>query len=110
AFGVMPRAPRITWSQFHFDSAHTGNNPSETILSSATVPSLHQLWASRAQLRPIESSPAVSDSRVYFTYSTFPTAGMTSLDARNGHPVWSGMGMDSSPALWQGLAIDGGSQ
>ncbi|TAM75474.1 hypothetical protein EPN44_08425 [bacterium] len=40
-----PTPPHDDWPTFGYDSARGGDNPSEILLSPATVPKLHQVWA-----------------------------------------------------------------
>src|SRR6266511_3542787 len=53
-----------TWSQFHFNAAHTGANPQERTLGPGNVGRLAQAW-SRATGAAVESSAAVSGGIVY---------------------------------------------
>jgi hypothetical protein len=53
------------WSQFGFDAAHTGGNPSEHILSPGNVAGLRLKWAAPADGR-VDSSAAVAGGVVYF--------------------------------------------
>ncbi len=80
--------PILNWPQFHFDSAHTGFNPYETILSPANVGNLVLDWKYQAPpyFDRFPSSPAVVGGAVYFGGEGW--GNVYSVDARTGQTRW----------------------
>ncbi len=80
--------PIVNWPQFHFDSAHTGFNPYETILSPANVGNLVLDWKYQTAFGEefVVSSPAVVAGAVYFGGTGF--GNVYSVDARTGGTRW----------------------
>ena len=99
-----PQSPQ-SWAQFHFDSAHTGFNPSETVLSPQTVPGLRPIWIRRRFYTAIEASPAVAGGRVFV--SATGASDIFAMDERTGASLWADRASDSSPALADGLVMFG---
>ncbi len=107
ALALPSRAVAADWPQFHFDVAHTGVNPSESILNSANVSGLTEGWA--ASLGPgSESSPAVVNGVVFVGSDD---GGVYVIDAVSGALRWrattgGAIGL-SSPAVARGRVFVG---
>ncbi len=80
--------PILNWPQFHFDSAHTGFNPNETILSPANVGNLVLDWKYQAPpyFDRFPSSPDVVGGAVYFGGEGW--GNVYSVDAQTGQTRW----------------------
>ena len=95
----------VNWPQFRFDAGHTGCNPYETILTTASVGGLTVDWkyAAGAQVR---FDPAVANGMVYFS-SDYPDDTLYAVDATTGALVWKYVGPGtyfSAPAVVNGVA------
>ncbi len=84
AWGMHIPGTSVTWPQTFHDAGHTGNNPSESILSPSNV----------SQLRPIGGVPvpgAVSadavNNGVLFAHS--PAGTLTAISLRTGKTLWT---------------------
>ncbi|MGI8968650.1 MAG: PQQ-binding-like beta-propeller repeat protein [Chloroflexota bacterium] len=97
-FGTRPTVQAATssynWTQFNFDSHHSGNDPQEKVISPSTVSSLHRLFQ--------VSLPAVADSTPVYLSNVSTSSGMrdlvyvtttdghiVALDAHTGAQIWS---------------------
>lgn len=105
AFSPVLAQSADDWPQFRADSARTGFNPSETVLSVSTVPGLKQRWSFTADSL-IASSPAVVNGVVYV-----PSGKGTfyALNAATGALLWKRAitGTSSSPAVQGGVVYVG---
>jgi outer membrane protein assembly factor BamB len=100
---------RTDWPQFHFDVAHTGQNPYENVLSQSSVEALSLKWSYEAAIS-VTGSPVVVDGIVYFgDYGTIRsgdyTGGLYAVDAISGHEIWTRFysGCGGSPAVVSGM-------
>ena len=85
----------MNWPQFRFDTEHTGCNPYETILSTATVGGLVLDWTYRAG-SPVYGDPVVANGVVYFT-ATSPDNTLYAVNARTGTLIWKYSAGQSEP-------------
>ena len=76
----------VNWPQFRYDTEHTGCNPYETILSTATAGGLVLDWMYRAGA-PVYGDPAVANGVVYFT-AISPDNTLYAVNARTGSLIW----------------------
>jgi outer membrane protein assembly factor BamB len=100
-------APETDWPQFHFDPAHTGLNPDETILTASNVSGLNRQWTTA--IGPgSESSPAVVGDTVFVGADD---ANLYAIDAATGAVRWTaatGAAINlSSPAVADGRVFIG---
>lgn len=103
----------VNWSQFRFDSNHTGFNPLERILTRQNVPRLHLSW--QAQLGKLVdfSSPAVVNGVAYIGSSdgrlwAYPANGCGQTLCTT--PLWSTIGLGQivdSPTVSNGIVYVG---
>jgi outer membrane protein assembly factor BamB len=104
---VQPQASATgtSWSQFGFDAARTGDNPSETILSPGNVAGLRLQWAAPADGR-VDSSAAVAGGVVYFPSNDR----LYAVRAATGKKLWSFGFVNaffSDPAVAGGIVYTG---
>src|SRR6266511_3255395 len=92
-----------TWSQFHFNAAHTGANPQERTLGPGNVGRLAQAW-SRATGAAVESSAAVSGGMVYVGSDD---GRLHAYDTANGTERWVA-GLEGESTLVGSPAVAGG--
>ncbi|HEX9415722.1 MAG TPA: PQQ-binding-like beta-propeller repeat protein [Gaiellaceae bacterium] len=92
-----------TWSQFHFNAAHTGANPQERTLGPGNVGRLAQAW-SRATGAAVESSAAVSGGIVYVGSDD---GRLHAYDTANGTERWVA-GLEGESTLVGSPAVAGG--
>ena len=87
----------VNWSQYRYNTAHSGCNPYERILSKATVGGLVLDWQYlTANYDTVHSSPTVVNGVVYVD--------RYALNARTGALLWdSGLSTASSPAVVDGV-------
>ena len=103
---IFPKATLfVNWPQFHYDLAHSGCNPYETILDSNTVGNLVLDWKYATGVI-FESSPAVANGVVYV--GSGPDHDLYALNARTGALLWtytSGSNVSSfaGSGEWRGL-------
>ena len=93
------------WSQFGFNAAHTGDNPSEDILGPGNVAGLRQKWSAPADGR-VESSAAVANGVVYFVGDSH----LYAVRAATGTRLWSFGFVNaffSDPAVANGIVYTG---
>src|SRR5215471_4491647 len=78
----------VEWAQFHFDAAHTGCNPYETLLRPATVVNLAVDWKYKIGAKPnfYDRSPVVARGAVYLGSEG---GYLHALTAATGAPLWS---------------------
>jgi len=76
----------VNWPQFRFDPQHTGCNPYESILSTATVGGLVLDWTYPAG-SSVYGDPVVANGVVYFT-SISPDRTLYAVNAVTGSLVW----------------------
>ena len=99
------------WRSFHFNSARTGSNNSETTLSRTNVSTLRRKWSTRlgplqgGSLDSVASSPAVANGTVYIgsTDKRFDA-----LDAHTGTIKWrvvTGGSISASAAIAGGMVF-----
>ena len=95
------------WRQASFDSAHSGSNRFETILTRPKVRHLTQLWAAPIS-GGIHASPVISDGKVFIGSGD---GHMYALDAATGATLWTGPAQNSlfgaSAAAGRGLVFAG---
>ena len=92
----------VNWPQFHYNLAHSGCNPYESILGPDNVRNLVLDWK-YITFGGINSSPAVANGRVYVA-SVYVYA----LNASTGALMWSySVVSDSSPAVANGVVYVG---
>jgi outer membrane protein assembly factor BamB len=94
-----------SWPQYRFDAGHTGCNPYETALSTATVGELVLDWTYLADFSPY-GDPVVANGVVYFT----PGRTLYALNAVNGAPLWkyeAGIPIISAPVVVNGVVYVG---
>ncbi len=99
----------VNWPQFRYDAGHTGCNPYESILSTATVGGLVVDWAYPTG-SPVFGDPVVANGMVYFTSHNYPDSGLFALNARTGALVWestAGQGTRTPPVVANGLVYIG---
>lgn len=108
---ILPSAALfVNWSQFQYDSGHSGCNPYETILSTSTVQNLSPKWL-WSEVAPF-SSPVVANGFVYSSRSSnidFPGA-IFALHASKGDGGWDYTTFRndfSSPAVGNGMVYAG---
>ena len=82
------------WSMWGYDSARTGFNPNETILSTSTVQGLHLLWrfpfALQSDNSPVYASGVtVGDQTLDMLYAGDRSGTFYGIDAATGTEVWS---------------------
>lgn len=97
----------VNWPEFRFDAAHTGCNPYETVLSTATVGNLAIKWQSNTASS--SSSSAVANGLVYVG-TAGPQGSVYALSANNGNPKWIrqvGEDILTSPAVANGVVYVG---
>lgn len=103
---------RTNWGQFHYDSAHTGWNSSETILNAGNVSGLHQIWQSNTGgLAGTDvGSPIVVASRVFVLGGDWTQPTLVATD-RSGKTLWTtSLGVNVRPselASGRGLVVLG---
>jgi eukaryotic-like serine/threonine-protein kinase len=96
-----PASPTVgaTWSKLHFDAANSGFNPSETILNSSNVASLHVIWHFLAGSL-VQSTPAVANDVLYVGSQDH---NLYALNSVTGKELWSFTAhrriLTSSPAV-----------
>ncbi len=107
---VLPKATLfVDWPQFRYDSQHTGCNPYESILSTASVGGLVLDW-SYPTGSPVFGDPVVANGMVYFTSNKYPDSGLFALNSRTGALVWAstaGQTIRTAPAVANGLVYIG---
>jgi outer membrane protein assembly factor BamB len=104
---VSVSSSQIAWSKFHYDSANTGYNPAETLLSPSTVHNLVRLWEFPTGNAAVLSSPAVVGGTLYVGSNA---GSVYALNASSGRKLWSftaGGAVDSSPAVANGIVYFG---
>ena len=109
AMSGVEAAPETDWPQFHFDAAHTGNNPDETTLTPSNVSGLNRQWTTA--LGPgSESSPAVVGGTVFVGADD---ANLYAVNAETGAVRWTATTgaaiVLSSPAVADGRVFIGSS-
>lgn len=106
---ISPKASLfVNWSQYRFDAQHSGCNPYETILSTATVGGLVLDWK-YATSTPVSGDPAVVNGLLYFT-SSYPENTLYALNARTGVLIWkyaAGQNSLSAPVVVNGVVYVG---
>jgi outer membrane protein assembly factor BamB len=106
--GRSAQAPFLVqtdWGSFRNGPKHQGRNPTENLLSPATVPGLELDW-SAATGGLVSSSPAVANGIVYVG----GYINLNAYDAATGAPIWSattGDIVESSPAVANGIVYVG---
>jgi uncharacterized delta-60 repeat protein len=87
----------VDWPMFRFGPAHTGVNPSESALSTASVHGLHLLWRTKLGTGGSHQAPVEMNGVVY---GVGPSA-VYALDARTGHQAWvsASLTAPSQPAV-----------
>jgi eukaryotic-like serine/threonine-protein kinase len=98
--GGQAQAQSAAWPQFHYNAAHTGYNPRETILSPAAVPGLHLLWlASTHGAGTGPGSVSIRSGRAYL--GGFSPPALWAWNATTGARRWKATTddlMESTPA------------
>jgi outer membrane protein assembly factor BamB len=93
-----PAAPRADglhdWPMWGYDTARTGFNPTETILTPSTVPNLHLLWtfpfALQSDNAPVFASGVdVDGTPTDLVYAGDRSGTFYAIDAATGTEVWS---------------------
>jgi hypothetical protein len=91
-----PAAAQVTidWPTFGGSPERTGYNPSETILSTATVPGLKLHWqaslGAQARYQPsLVRQVATATGTFDLLIVTLPTGSVVALDAATGNQIWS---------------------
>src|SRR2546426_3932743 len=97
---AAPRLPSANgdWTQLHYDAAHAGYDPFETVLDPSTVAGLRQKWST-----PIGGSaiaPSVVGGAVY---AVTREGNVVAVDAATGLPIWK-----QSIGPGRSQAVDGG--
>ena len=86
-------AQSISWPTFGGSNQRTGYNPSETVLSTATVPAMRLHWSASIGQKanaPILVSQVPTRGGVYdLVFVTAHNGAVAALDSATGHPVWS---------------------
>ena len=106
---VMGGDGLVDWAQFNFDAAQDGYNPYETILSPTTVGNVTLKWSYTPSEGPVEASPVVANSAIYFVaeYNNYPPkVAVYALDANTGDFIWKYVPAApayGSPAVANGL-------
>jgi outer membrane protein assembly factor BamB len=80
-----------TWPQLAFGPARNADNVSETVLSPATVGSMHQIWSAPGMQSGIMSPLVAGDGLLYVSFGmSDPTSleGVHALNLTTGAPVW----------------------
>src|SRR5215472_17191423 len=93
-------------SQFGFDSAHTGDNPSETILGPGNVAGLQLKWGFLSDSPNVDHSAAVANGVVYFPGLSH----LYAVSAATGTQLWSfalNNAFFSDPAVVNGIVYTG---
>jgi outer membrane protein assembly factor BamB len=91
--GLRPAPAGHDWTQFGFDAARSGNNPTETALAPATVSHLTKLWQVRLPA-VADSSPALLHGLAFpggardVLYVTTRDGRLLALDASDGALLW----------------------
>ena len=99
----------VNWTQYRFDMQHTGCNPYETVLSTATVGGLVLDWT-YPTAAPVYGDPAVVSGVVYFTSNNYPDSGLYAVNAKTGALLWSnaqGNGTRTPPTVTNGVVYIG---
>src|SRR4051812_41420772 len=78
-------AAATDWPTYGFSVSRAGFNPSEKVLRSGRLKSLHRAWTAPLGGR-IDAQPVVGSGRVY---AGTENGRFVALDARDGHVVWS---------------------
>lgn len=90
--GVVADAatPNTSWVQFHYSSAHTGWNSTESTLNAGNVSGLHQVWQNRAGglAGAGVGSPIVVRSRVFVLGGDWTQPTLLATD-RSGKTLWT---------------------
>jgi outer membrane protein assembly factor BamB len=93
------------WSQFGFNAAHTGSNPSENILGPGNVAGLRLKWSAQSDGR-VDTSAAVANGVVYFAGDSH----LYAVRAATGTTLWSSAldnAFFSEPAVAGGIVYTG---
>jgi outer membrane protein assembly factor BamB len=106
---LLPGIAQADWTQFHASQTRSGVVSDETLLTSLTAPSLHELWgaATDASAEGINSSPAVVGGIAYIGSDD---GALWAFDATTGAVVWRdpvGAQVRSSPAVADGRVVFG---
>jgi len=109
AASAATRAPAGTWPMFRYDARHTGDNPTETTISTANVSTLKTKWTATTGFQTnLNSTPAVGGGRVYIGDGN---GTMWAFDISTGGLDWSthlGPGaIDTAPAVAAGVVYVG---
>lgn len=86
---ISPKATLfVNWSQFQYDSGHSGCNPYETVLSTSTVGNLGQKW--NVSVGNYLSSPVVANGVGYIGEFLWQVhyGDVQAFDIYTGAPVW----------------------
>lgn len=97
-----PATLSVNWPQYHFDIAHTGCNPYESILSRSTVGNLVLDWKYTTGGK-VESAPTVVNGIVYVGSGD---NNLYALNANTGALIWkydTGLGIAYSPTVANGM-------
>lgn len=109
---VTPAAARAeVWTQFHAGRTRAGVVSGETLLTTTTAASIHELWGASTDpsSEGINSSPAVVGGLAYIGSDD---GSLWAFDALTGAPVWRdpvGSQVRSSPAVVDGRVFFGSS-
>ncbi len=106
---LLPGIAHADWTQFHASQTRSGVVSDETVLTSLTAPSLHELWgaATDPSAEGINSSPAVAGGLAYIGSDD---GALWAFDASTGGVVWRdpvGAQVRSSPAVADGRVFFG---
>jgi len=94
------------WAQYHYNAAHTGYNPHETVIGPGNVESLHQLWMASTGAPTGPSGVSVAGGLAYL--GTYADMTLRAWDASNGVLRWSALtdnGLESTAAVGGGRAF-----
>ena len=105
---ALPKATLfVSWPQFRYDAQHTGCNPYETVLSTATVGGLVVDWT-YPTAGSVYGDPVVANGLVYFS-SVSPDNTLYAVNASTGTLVWKQVGQATftSPLVVNGVVYAG---
>jgi len=108
---VLPmRTLFVNWPQFHYDAAHTGCNPYESILGPSTVGNLALDWTYSDSQQGTYTSPAIANGVLYVGMGggsfNNPYGYAYALNASTGALLWRYQATDrvvSPPAVANGI-------
>jgi outer membrane protein assembly factor BamB len=109
--GISPKASLfVNWPQFQYDTAHTGCNPYETILSSSTVGGLKVKWQNQVGEGGFTSGAVVDG--VLYTSERNVIPFLLAIDTATGDLIWrlggqSQLEVFTSPAVAKGVVYFG---